>query len=259
MMRAVMAEILKMRRSLLSWMAPLILLFAPAMGGLIVWTLLDTSRAESLGMTEAVAAEIGVPGWGLLFTTTSDLLGTGLGSILFAIMAASMFVREYQGGTMKVMLTLPLSRGTLVAAKLLVLGGWVALLIGHLFVLSMGAGVLIGLGIPSGIEVTTGALALTRIGLLLYLSLSPICLLATSGNGYLPPIGFASLMFILAAGAWNTPWARWIPWVMATVESAAMAGNTASLGPAEWMVALVVFVAGGIATWARMRFTDAPR
>lgn len=259
MMRAIFAEMLKMRRSLLSWIVPLILLLPPALAGFIVWTVQDFSRAESLGMTEAVAAELGTPGWDLMFVTATDLFGTGLGSILFAIMAASMFVREYQSGTMKVMLTLPLSRGSLVAAKLAVLGGWAALLTAWVVVLTLCAGALIGLGMPSTVELTAGITTFARIGLLMYLSLSPICLLATSGHGYLPPIGFASLMFILAAGAWATPWARWIPWVMAPVEAAALAGHTVPLGPAEWTWAVAVFVAGAVGTWARMRFTDAPR
>ncbi|MDZ4180430.1 MAG: ABC transporter permease [Coriobacteriia bacterium] len=259
MMRALLAEIVKLRRSNYTLIALAVVTIAPALASVIVASLLDPNQAESLGLTPEAAAQIGEPGWPLIFTSVADLVGTGLGTIMFSIMAASLFVREHQSGTMKMMLTVPVTRASIVVAKLVALAGWIGLILVYLIGASLVAGILGGLDAPLPAEMLSGILLLIRVTVLIYLSLGVVCFLASLGKGYLLPMGFAGAMLAIAVIFANNPAAAYVPWVMPAIEATSSTGDVGPLSAIHWVIAVAVFVASGVATWIRLRFSDAPR
>jgi ABC-2 type transport system permease protein len=259
MMRALLAEIVKLRRSNFTLIAIAVLTIAPALSAVIVASLLDPNQAESLGLTPEAAAQLGEPGWPLIFSSVANLLGTGLGTIMFSIMAASLFVREHQSGTMKMMLTVPVSRVSIVVAKLVALAGWMGLILVYLIGASLIAGILGGLSTPPPGEVLSGILLIIRVTVLTYFGLGAVCFLASLGKGYLLPVGFAGAMLTIAVIFVNSPAAAYVPWVMPAIEGTEATGDADPLTAIHWVIAVVTFVASGVATWIRLRFSDAPR
>ena len=261
MVRALLAEIYKLRRARLTWIAALVLLAAPALAATIVAAMSDPVRGEALGLTPELAETFGEPGWSMMFEAVSEILAGGFGLILYPILAASLFVREYASGTMKVMLTLPVRRSALVVSKFIVLAGWIALLTAYLYAMSVGLLVLlVGMGPPSMAEAAHGAVLYAQVALLIYLGLSVPSLLATFGKGYLPPMVFVGMTAVLSVALANSVVAPYIVWMMPGAHTAATSiGEASPIGPLQWVLAVGTFAVGALATWVRVRFFDAPR
>ncbi len=259
--RALVAEIIKLRRSRLTWIAALVLIAAPALAATVVSAMSDPARAEALGLTPEIMRDLGEPGWTMMYQAVAEILAGGFGTILFPILAASLFVREYASGTIKVMLTLPVRRADFVIAKFVTLAGWVGLLMAYLYAISTVLLLVVGrLGAPTAGEALGGALLFAQVGVLIYLGLSVPCLLATFGRGYLPPMVFVGVAAVLGVALAGSPLAASLVWLMPSTHAAAISvGDPSPLTPLSWAIAVLTFTAGAVATWARVRFFDAPR
>lgn len=261
--RALLAEIVKLRRSRLVWVSALVLLAGPMLAASVVAALNDPVRAEALGLTAEMTEQFGEPGWTMMFQSVAEIAASGLGIILYPILAASLFVTEYATGTIKVMLTLPVTRAQLVISKFVVLAGWIAILTVYLFAASVLLLMAIGgMPLPTSAEATEGARILIESTLLLYLGLSVPCLLATTGRGYLPPMIFVGVTAVigvaLTTAGGTLP--NYLVWLMPAAHSGAISvGDPSPIGPLQWGIATATFTIAAIATWARIRFFDAPR
>ena len=93
-------------------------------GGLFMIILKDPEAARSMGLISAKAQLLaGVADWPTFFGILAQAVAVG-GAVVFAIVTAWVFGREFRDRTAKELLALPTSRESIVAAKFLVLAVW---------------------------------------------------------------------------------------------------------------------------------------
>jgi ABC-2 type transport system permease protein len=253
------AESLKARRSKVPWLTAAGFSILPLVGGLFMIILKDPSRARAMGLI-SVKAQLtaGVADWPTFFGILTQ--GTAIGgAVLFAMITAWVFGREFSDHTAKELLALPTSRGTIVGAKLVLTGLWILGL--SLLVFAVGLVVGIGVDIPGW----TFELAWTSFGALmavalLELMLMPfIALFASAGRGYLPPLGWAFFTIFLAQIAAVLGWGDWFPWSVPALLSGMAGPRAGQLGWHSYILVLLAFIVGVTATFAWWRSADQAR
>jgi ABC-2 type transport system permease protein len=256
---ALWCEILKLRRSRVPLFTVLGFSMAPLMGGLFMIILKDPEAARSMGLISAKAQlTAGTADWPTFFSILSQAVAVG-GAILFSIVTAWAFGREFADRTVKELLALPTSREAIVAAKFVVVAAWTLILSLLVFLIGLIVGSLVV--IPgwspellwgASIDVL-GAAALT-IALLPF-----VALLASIGRGYMPPIGWTVLTVALAQIMAITGWGDWFPWSVPALFSGAAGPRENLIGYHSYIVVILASVLGLMATFYWWRAADQTR
>ena len=137
------AEALKARRSKVTLLTAGGFLILPVVAGLFMFILKDPDQARAMGLI-SVKAQItaAVADWPTYFGILT--MGTAIaGSILFAMITAWVFGREFSDHTAKELLALPTPRGIVVGAKFLLTALWNLALTLFVFVVALGVGALV--------------------------------------------------------------------------------------------------------------------
>ena len=256
---ALWAESLKARRSKVPWLTALGFSLAPLMDGLFMVILKDPERARSMGLISAKAQlTAGVADWPTFLAVLAQATAVG-GGVLFALVTAWVFGREFADGTVKDLLALPTPRTAIVAAKFLVVAFWGTALTALVLVLGLGVGVAVGLpGWSSALLVrATGELAATAC--LTLALMPPVALLASIGRGYLAPVGWAMLTLFLAQIVAATGWGSWFPWSVPPLFAGLAGPRSAQLGTHSYALVAVTLAAGLAGTFAWWRRADQSR
>ncbi len=205
MNRGISVELLKMRRSPVVMVATaLMVVMIPLMGAAFVWVA-ENGGAGAIGQ-KAQALVVG-DGWdgyfGIVHQIAAVAMFLGIG-----IVVAWVFGREHVDRTFPSLFALPVSRGAIAGAKIVVLVGWVIVLGLLITIVTVAVGLAtVGSGDVDG--VAGGALRqLAIVGLtgVLALTMAPV---ASAGRGYLPAIGaiivtiaVAQIAVLFGSGAW---------------------------------------------------------
>lgn len=253
---ALWTEGLKARRSKMSFLTSAGFLILPLIDGLFMIILKDPEQARAMGLI-SVKAQLtaGVADWPTFFGILAQGTAVG-GGILFALITAWVFGREFSDHTAKELLALPTQRGTIVAAKFVLIGLWVL----GLTLMIYGVGLVIGLvvDIPGGSLALAGSAFwyLLFIALLTSLLMPFVALFASAGGGYLPALGWAIFTTVLAQVAAVLGWGDWVPWAVPALLSG-MAGTRADpVGPHSYILVLLTCIAGAVATFVWWRRAD---
>jgi len=256
---ALWAEALKARRSKVPWLTALGFSLAPLVGGLFMIILKDPERARSMGLISAKAQlAAGVADWPTFFGLLAQATAVG-GAMLFTIVTAWVFGREFSDHTAKELLALPTPREAIVGSKLAVVVIWAA----GLTALVLGIGLMVGaaVGLPGWSMAllwrSAGDLVVTA-GLTLAL-MSPVALFASVGRGYLPPIGWAILTIFLAQIVAVTGWGGWFPWSVPALFSGAAGPRATQVGLQSYVVVALTCAAGLVGTFAWWHSADQTR
>ena len=247
-------ELLKARRSRMPLFTALAFSLAPLAGGFFMVILKDPEMARRLGMISAKAQIIaGAADWPTYLGVIGQAAAMG-GFILFSFIASWVFGREYADHTVKDLLALPTPRRAIVLAKFVVVAVWAVALTTLIYFLALGVGAAVGLP-PAPVETFEQATVTLAVTAALTLMLvPPVAFVASAGHGYLPPMGFAILMLILAQIVAATGWGEYFPWVVPALY-AGMAGPAyAQMGPISYVLVIITGLAGLIATlvwWER--------
>lgn len=233
MLRALRAEVLKLKRSRIPLWTALAVCVMPLLS-VMVAKLTDGELAHTTYEAFMLAGP--------------EMLASATAVLLFGLCAAYLFTREHEEGTLRNALTLPLRREWLVAAKMIVLAVWVALL--TLLSVAVQAAYAAFLGLD-GFAWAHVALATTRsleVALVVYMTLPVVVLLAILGKGYLPPMLFSAVALSAGITFAVVGWERWFPWSMPMVFSgmtfAAKHGPNGQLGAGSWAVLAAMFAVG---------------
>lgn len=244
------AEFLKARRSLVPWLAGLGFSLAPIVGGLFMIILKDPERARSMGLISTKAQlTAGVADWPSFFGMQMQAIAVG-GAMLFAILTAWVFGREFSDRTAKDLLAVKTSRSATVAAKFIVIAVWATIATVWIAVLGLIVGavvVLPGWSIPLAVGALGHILAAAGLGLAL---MPPVALFASTGRGYLTPVGWAFLTLVLAQIAAALGWGSWFPWAVPALFSEMLGPRASQLGPHSYFLVLLTCAAGLAATFA---------
>lgn len=256
---ALWAETLKARRSKVPLLAALGFTLAPLMDGLFMFIMKDPERAREMGLLSIKAQmAMSTAEWETFFSVLSQAIAIG-GSIVFSIVTAWIFGREFSDHTAKDLMALPTSRENIVTAKLLVITAWV-------FAVSLWL-YLVGLLIGSVVDIPgwTAELAgqsfidiLATAGMTLLL-MTPVAFIASMGRGYLPPLGWAVLMIFFSQIIAATGWGDWFPWAVPALFSGAAGPRGELIGVHSYVLVIVAGIIGLAATFYWWRNADQTR
>ncbi len=254
-LRVLGAELLKLKRSRITWVLALVYCFAPLMMGLMMGVLKNPELGRRMGLITAKAQmTVGTADWPTYLMLTAFLFAGGM--IVLAIVDAFVFGREYAEGTAKNMLTLPVGRGTFVAAKLLVSALWFLCMAAVVYAEALLVGFLLGLpGFAAELLAANGLLVARLVAQVLLVS-SATAWMAVAGRGYLAPVGFAILLFLVGDLFAHTGWGPWIPWSIVLLTAGAGGAEAPVPGPLSTAVLVGFFFAGAAATWLTMDRSD---
>lgn len=249
-------ELLKLRRSKAPWLTWLAFSIAPAVGGLFMWIIKEPDRARALGLLGAKAQFAARSAdWPSFAAALSQMTAVG-GMVLTAVITTYVFGREYADGTAKNMLALPVRRESFVVAKMLVVVLWFAVLVAAIFI----EGVAVGLALDlPGFSTDLFGRAAREVALcaaMCCLLFPPVAWIATLGRGYLPPLGFAIVTFVLGNVFAATGWGKWFPYSIVPLYTGIAGPRVSVLEPGSYVVVLLVFAAGVAATIWQVRSAD---
>ena len=253
------AEALKARRSKVTLLTAAGFLILPVVAGLFMFILKDPDQARAMGLI-SVKAQItaAVADWPTYFGILT--LGTVIaGSILFAMITAWVFGREFSDHTAKELLALPTPRGIVVGAKFLLTALWNLALTLFVFVVALGVGALVDIPGWSLQLAWTSFCSLMLAVLLTSLLMPCVALFASVGRGYLLPLGWAFLTMALAQIVSVMGWSDWFPWAVPGLLSTMNGPRTEPVPVHSYLVVLLVFVVGLAATFAWWQRADQAR
>jgi ABC-2 type transport system permease protein len=253
------AETLKIRRSKIPLFTALGFSFAPLMGGLFMIILKDPVAARSLGLISAKAQLVaGVADWPTFFGILAQAVAVG-GAVVFAIVTAWVFGREFTDRTVKELLALPTSRESIITAKFLVVAAWTFLLTVWVFLLGLLVGNLVV--IPGWSEQLLRSASVDVLGAaILTIALLPfVAFFASFGHGELPAIGWTIMTVVMAQVAAIIGWGDWFPWSVPALFSGAAGPRAELMGIHSYVIVIVASIAGLIATYHWWRNADQTR
>jgi ABC-2 type transport system permease protein len=244
------AEMLKLRRSRVAPVTILAIALAPLMGGLLVFALRNPGQAGLIGAKATAFGTADWPGY-LRFLVIGEAAG---GLLVFGIVAAWVFGREFSDRTAADLLALPTSRLAIVAAKLVTVAAWSVVLTAVVLGIGLVVGSLLGLPAWSGDALLECIRQLVVAGLLSVMLVTPIALVASVWRGYLPAVGLMLLVLILANTLGQIGAGQWFPWAVPALAAGVAGTSGGSVGPASYVLVLATSAAGAVLTaawWVR--------
>ncbi len=265
MARSLAAEFAKLKRSkMILW--TLLALLAYAALTLAVAPYLGSDAGQT-GLKDAggiwqQATEQGVfdDTWAAGLKQEPRFIAGGLVLLIFALVTAYVFGREFKEGTAVQSLTAPLRREYLTLSKLAVIAvwllAWTALsMLVHIIDLAILQEGFAGLA-ARDLWAATGDTFLAAF--MLYLTLPLFAWMAVWGKGYLRPMLAAVTITGMSSAIINTEFSPYFPWNMPVhvVGASWMPIPPSGLVPASWLVLVAVFVIGVAGTIWQLNRAD---
>ncbi len=253
---ALWVEGLKMRRSLVSVFSALGMLVLPLVAGLFMIILRDPAGARNMGLISAKAQlAAGSADWSSFFGILTQGLAIG-GGIVFAIVTAWVFGREFADRTAKEVLAVATPRSAIVLAKFTIVAAWVLTLTLLVFVVAVLIGLALALpGWSFALAASTLGASL-GIGAALTLLMSWAAFFAGLGRGYLLPLAWTIATVVLAQITAVLGWGDWFPWAVPALLSGMTGAPQDLLGPHSLVSVGLTGVLGAMAVFAWWRDAD---
>lgn len=260
MFQSLWVEFQKVRRSKTLWITALAFSLVTLICGLFMFILQDPERARRFGLVGAKAQIFGGSAdWPGLFNLTLLMVSVG-GLIIFGFIFVWIFGREFSDKTVYDILSLPSSRVSIVMAKLITAAYWSMALVLIVFVLTLGAGVLLQLPGWSAATILNGLRLLLITGLLTVILSIPFALAASITRGYLAAVGCLFLALILGQVMSQLGYGQYYPWTIPMFYSGAaeaLTGKTAApLSLVSYILVAIVSVLSLVITSAWWRYAD---
>lgn len=253
--QALTIEFLKARRSRVPLFTALGLALAPLMSGFFMFILKDPEFARRAGILRSKAEMLsGTADWPSFFGMLAQAAALG-GFFVFALITSWVFGREFVDRTAKDLLALPSPRQSIIGAKFTLVAVWIISLVIMIYILGLLVGWIVVLPQWSIDVALQGASTMAIVALLNCALVTPTALVASAGRGYLPPVGFAILMVVLAQIAAATGWGSFFPWAVPALY-AGLGAEAGNLDAIHYGIVIVTSLAGLTATFAWWRFAD---
>ena len=238
---ALWAEALKARRSRVPLLASVGFTLAPLMDGLFMFIMKDPERAREMGLLSVKAQlAMSTAEWPTFFSVLAQAIAIG-GVIVFSIVTAWIFGREFSDHTAKDLLALPVAREQIVTAKLIVVSAWALITSIWIYLAGLLIGNLVDMpGWSRALAWQSFSDVLLTAALTLLL-MTPVAFIASMGRGYLPPLGWAVLTIFLSQIVAATGWGDWFPWSVPALFSGVVGPRQEQLG---WHSYGLVILAG---------------
>lgn len=234
MRAALVVEARKLLRSRVVLTATLLqLAFVPVLAWLLV------HAPELGGGALAAKGELLVEGegWPAYLSAVGQVTAAGV-FVGAGIVVAWVMAREHADGTFGALFALPVGRGTTAAAKLVVVTVWGGCLAVALLAVSVGVGLVDGIGVATTLPSAAAVGRLLAVALGTTLLAVPVALVASIGRGYLPGIAAVIVLVAVAQVAVFLGLGGWFPWTVPGLL--AVADTTAAAPPTTAQVAVAV-------------------
>jgi ABC-2 type transport system permease protein len=256
---ALWAEALKARRSKVPLLAAIGFTLAPLMDGFFMFIMKDPDRAREMGLLSVKAQmAMSTVEWTTFFSVLSQAIAIG-GVIVFSIVTAWVFGREFSDHTAKDLLALPTSRENIVTAKLVVIALWVLAACLWIYLVGLVIGFLVDIpGWTVQLAWQSFGDVLVTAAMSLFL-MTPVAFIASMGRGYLPPLGFAVLAIFFAQIFAAIGWGDWFPWSVPALFSGVVGPRSEQLGVHSYVLVCLAGLIGLFATYSWWRDADQTR
>jgi len=253
------AESLKAYRSKVPLLASIGFSLAPLMDGLFMFIMKDPLRAREMGLLSVKAQlAMSTAEWPTFFSVLTQAVAIG-GVIVFSIVTAWVFGREFSDRTAKELLALPAAREAIVAAKFVLIAAWTSALTVFIFLIGLVVGKLVVIPGWSGELLRSASVDILGSAALTIALLPFVALLASVGRGYLPPFGWTILTVVLAQIAAITGWGDWFPWSVPALFSGAAGPRAELLGMHSYFIVFITSLIGLAGTFYWWRNADQTR
>jgi ABC-2 type transport system permease protein len=242
---ALWVEFRKVWRSKTLWVSALAFALITCISGLFMFILEDPERARSLGLLGAKAQFFGGSAdWPSFFGLMLVMVSAG-GLVVFGLIFIWVFGREFSDKTVYDMLSLPTSRVTIVAAKIITAAYWSLALVVLAFLLMLGAGAVLQLPGGSAATILDGLKTLLVTGCLTVLLCISFGLAASVARGFLPAVGGIFLVLVLDQIIDRLGYGPYFPWDVPALYSGAAEALT---GAAATPLGVISYILVGLVT-----------
>jgi ABC-2 type transport system permease protein len=254
--QAFWVEFLKTRRSRVPFFTALGFSMIPLVGGFFMIILKDPEMARRVGLISVKAQMLtGAADWPTYLGFLAMATAVG-GILLFSLIGAWVFGREYSDRTVKDLLALPTPRSAIVLAKFAILALWSALLVLIIYFLGLVIGFAVDLPPASMAEFRQGTLKLAITACLTVALVTPIAFFASAGQGYLAPIGIALLFVLLAQVIAIIGYGEYFPWSIPALFSDITGNYEGVIGGVSFSIVTLTSLAGIVATMLWWQLAD---
>lgn len=252
--RAFSVELLKARRSKL-WIIVLAgFTILPLVAGLFMIILKDPEAAKEMGIISMKAQLMaGVADWPTHFGILN--MGTAVaGSMLFSIITAWVFGREFFNRTSKELLALPVGRSSILSAKFVLVFFWTMLIALYIYALGVGIGFWVNIPGWSRELAITEFKEMMLVASLTALLMPVVAFFSSVGRGYLAALGWAFFGLASANIMAVLGWGDLYPWSIPVIITEMVGPGADSLTMASYVSVGLAGALGLLATytwWAR--------
>jgi ABC-2 type transport system permease protein len=239
-------ETRKARSSRVLWSTGLLLVLG--VSGLAA-TMLLAARSGNAQLVAKLGPQAASGDWTAMLSVAAQITSAG-GVLAFGVGASWLYGREFADGTVSGLFGLPVSRGRIATAKLVVYAGWSLVISLLLTVILLGAGVAIGLGVPDAAAVA-GLGRQFALGVLTASIAVPAGWASSLGRGLLPGIAASVGILVLAQVTVLADFASWVPFVAPAFW--ALQPATSALPLLVVPVIPILFGAATVTTWRRLQ------
>lgn len=200
MWNLVKAEVKKLKRS---WIVPISFLAVSATP-FLSWIMIMDWAAQKNEAAQFSAA----------FNQVNIFHSILISIMVFTLIGAYMFAREYQENTLRVILTVPTRRGHFLLSKLIVLFAWILVLTWTLPISTIILGVLSGFQGLNAELVLHYYLQLSYEAIWQFLSISPFLLLTVLTKNFILPLGSGIASVLGSLLSFHGVYAAYYPWTI---------------------------------------------
>ncbi len=256
-LQAFVAEIAKNKHAKITWISFLAFSLAPIFGAVFMLLMKGSGYEGLSGAFRSKAVLLSFTAhWASYLGLLSQAVGVG-GIIIFGFAMSWLFGREYSDGTAKDLLALPISRAKMLNAKFIYYAIWC-------FALAL-ANLLLGLllGLPLHLpgwsaDTLLGSMQTYFITTLLVVILDvPIAFFASSGKGYLAPLGVVVVLVVLAQIMGALGYGSHFPWSVPGIYSGSGGNDLKSeLDAASYLLLFLTGIVGYFGTILWWKYAD---
>ena len=205
---AVAVEFRKARSARVLWSTGLLLALGVAA---LAAAMVAAARSGDADIVAKIGPEAATGDWSALLAVAIQI--TSAASVLaFGVGISWLYGREFADGTIPGLFGLPVGRGAIATAKLLVYLAWAVAVTLAVVLLLLAGGLAVGLGVPDSAAIE-GLARLFGLGVLTALIAVPAGWAASLGRGLLPGIAVAVGILVVAQVSVIADLGSWVPFV----------------------------------------------
>jgi len=255
--RAFIAEILKNRHSRITWVTFIAFSLAPLFGGVFMFLMKDNGSEGLSGAFKAKAVLLSFEAnWNSYLGILSQAVGVG-GVLIFGFVASWLFGREYSDGTVKDLLSLPISRAKILNAKFIYYIIWCIALVLSNLILGLLIGLLLQLPGWSSEMFLNNIQVYSLTTVMIILLNTPIAFFAIYGKGFMTPLGIVAILLVLAQIIGALGFGNYFPWAVPGIYSGSGGADLkAGLNILSYLILVMTSIIGYFSTILWWKYSD---